>query len=509
MPHTLPDPVVLVIFGGGGDLAHRKLVPAVFDLFLDEWIAADRFAIIGIDRKEWTDDAYRADLRPSLEEFCGHGAVDPGKWESFARSISFLAGDFNDSKLFATLGERLAKLEQQWKCPVQRVFYLAVPPSLVQLIASQLQQSHLTDDPTHNRLVVEKPFGHDLESARELNRRLTGLLAESQIYRIDHYLGKETVQNILAFRFANSLFEPIWNRRYIEQVQIVVAEEVGVEHRGGYYDKAGALRDMVQNHLLQVLTLIAMEPPVSFAADEVRNKKVDVLRAIRPIPVSEVDQFAVRGQYTAGAIGGRPVPAYREEPDVAPNSMTETYAAVRLFVDNWRWQDVPFYLRTGKRLPERESEVAIQFRPVPHRSFPASALDKWEPNFLTIRIQPDEGIVLKFQAKEPGLSLKLRPTDMRFSYREAFQTPSPEAYETLLLDVMRGDATLFMRADQVETAWGVVMPILEAWGQATKTNLPEYPAGSWGPAEADALLAQDGHSWIPPTVNVAGALSAS
>ena len=272
-------------------------------------------------------------------------------------------------------------LEKRWNSHVQRVFYLAVPPSLVELIAGQLKQSHLTDDPTCNRLVVEKPFGHDLESARELDRRLTGLLAESQIYRIDHYLGKETVQNILAFRFANSLFEPIWNRRYIEQVQIMVAEEVGVEHRGGYYEKAGALRDMVQNHLLQAFTLMAMEPPVSFAADEVRNKKVDVLKAMRPIPVEEVDRFAVRGQYTAGQIGGQPVPGYREEPDVSPTSTTETYAAVRLFVDNWRWQDVPFYLRTGKRLAARVSEVAVEFKPVPHRSFPAARRRELVPEF--------------------------------------------------------------------------------------------------------------------------------
>lgn len=499
MPHTLRDPVVLVIFGGGGDLTHRKLVPAVFNLFLDGWIAADRFAIIGVDRKEWTDEAYRTDLQPTTAEFCGQPSLDAEKWAAFAKNVFYVAGDFNDAKLFASLAERLAAFEKQWNCPVQRVFYLAVPPSLMELLAGQLKQAHLADDVARHRLVVEKPFGHDLESARELNRHLTAQLDESQIYRIDHYLGKETVQNILAFRFANSLFEPLWNRRYIDEVQILVGEEVGVEHRGGYYDKSGALRDMIQNHLLQVLTLVAMEPPVSFAADEVRSKKVDVLKAIRPIPPDEVDRYAVRAQYAAGQIGGKPVPGYREEPDVAANSTTETYVAVRLFVDNWRWQDVPFYLRTGKRLPERVSEVAIQFRPVPHRAFPAAAAEDWEPNYLIIRIQPDEGIVLKFQAKEPGLSLKLRTTDMRFSYHEAFQTPSPEAYETLLLDVMRGDATLFMRADQVEVAWTVVMPILDAWNKASTSKIPQYSAGCWGPSKADQLVAQDGNYWIAPS----------
>lgn len=357
----------------------------------------------------------------------------------------------------------------------------------------------MTDNRQRVRIVTEKPFGRDLASASALNRTLTGAFDESQIYRIDHYLGKETVQNILAFRFANALFEPIWDRRYIDHVQITVAEQVGVEHRGGYYDRAGALRDMVQNHLLQILCLTAMEPPVSFDADEIRNKKVDVLRAIRPILPEHAHRFAVRGQYDAGWIEGQRVPAYRNEPGVARDSSIETFAAAKFFVDNWRWQDVPFYLRTGKRLLTRASEVFIQFRPVPHQSFPPGAVVDWRPNRLVICIQPEENILLRFQAKQPGQNLRLSPVEMRFCYRDAFRVTPPDAYETLLLDVMRGDATLFMRADQVEAAWSVVDPILEAWNSITPVDWT-YPAGAWGPEAAEVLIAQDGRSWLMPTV---------
>ena len=348
--------------------------------------------------------------------------------------------------------------------------------------------------------MVEKPFGRDLGSARALNQLLTSVFDESQIYRIDHYLGKETVQNLLAFRFANALFEPIWNRRYIDHVQITVAEQVGVEHRGGYYDHAGALRDMVQNHLMQILCLIAMEPPVSFDADEIRNKKVDVLRAVRPIPGPQLHRFAVRGQYGAGWLQGQHVSAYRDEPGVAPDSTTETFAALKLFVDNWRWQDVPFYLRTGKRLPSRVSEVFIQFRPVPHQSFPPSAAGEWRSNRLVIRIQPEEGIRLQFQAKQPGPTLRLSPVEMRFCYEDAFKVKPPEAYETLLLDVMQGDATLFMRADQVEAAWSVITPVLEAWEATPPGDFPNYQASTWGPEAAEVLIAQDGRSWLLPAL---------
>jgi glucose-6-phosphate 1-dehydrogenase len=361
-----------------------------------------------------------------------------------------------------------------------------------------LGKAGLARDRQHARIVTEKPFGRDLASAQALNRMLTDVFDESQIYRIDHYLGKETVQNILAFRFANALFEPIWDRRYIDHVQITVAEQVGVEHRGGYYDHAGALRDMVQNHLLQILCLIAMEPPVSFDADEIRNRKVDVLHAIRPILSGHVHRFAVRGQYGAGWIQGEHALSYRQEPNVAPDSPTETFAAVKLFVDNWRWQDVPFYLRTGKRLPFRASEAVIQFRPVPHQSFPSSAVADWQSNRLAIRIQPEESIILRFQAKQPGPSVRLSPVDMHFCYEDAFKFTSPEAYETLLWDVMMGDATLFMRADQVEAAWSVVTPVLEAWEAVAPVDLPNYQAGAWGPEAAEALIAQDGRSWLMP-----------
>jgi glucose-6-phosphate 1-dehydrogenase len=348
--------------------------------------------------------------------------------------------------------------------------------------------------------VAEKPFGHDLASAVALNGVLTAVFNEAQIYRIDHYLGKETVQNILAFRFANALFEPIWDRRYIDHVQITVAEQVGVEHRGAYYEHAGALRDMIQNHLMQILCLIAMEPMVSFEADEIRNKKVDVLRAIRPILKDQVQQLAVRGQYGAGRMNGHKVSAYRAEPGVATDSPAETFAALKLFVDNWRWQDVPFYLRTGKRLQEMLSEVMIQFRPVPHQSFPTAAALAWQPNHLIIHIQPEEGIVLQFQAKQPGSILHLSPVDMHFSYQETFKSRSPEAYETLLTDVMAGDATLFMRADQVEGSWSVITPILKAWENTLPVDFPNYQSGSWGPDAAGLLITRDGRSWNHSTL---------
>ena len=399
-------------------------------------------------------------------------------------------------KPFEALAKALKEQDKDLGEQAERVFYLATPPVIVEEIVHNLGQAGLTNDPQRSRLVFEKPFGHDQASAHALNRSLLETLEESQIYRIDHFLGKETVQNILAFRFANALFEPIWDRRYIDHVQITVAEQLGVEHRGEYYDQAGALRDMIQNHLMQILSLISMEPPIAFTADEIRARKVDVLRAIRPIPADNLHRYAARGQYGPGWLEGERVVGYRDEPDVDPASDTETFAALKLFIDNWRWQDVPFYMRTGKRMAESVSRAIIQFRPVPHQAFPASASIDWQPNRLEIDIQPDEGISLRFLAKQPGVMLRLSPRDMHFRYAEAFKTKPPEAYETLLLDVMQGDATLFMRADQVECAWSVVDPVLEVWDSVEAPDFPNYPSSSWGPESAEALIAQDGRSWL-------------
>ena len=489
-------PTALVIFGAAGDLTWRKLVPALYDLFLDD-LLPDKFAIFGVDGKAITIDDWRMRLENGVKQFSRHHNADSGKWKEFAvHLIDCLAGDFKKSDTFDTLAKALNEQDKKLGGEVEHVFYLATPPTIVEDIVHNLGKAGLTKDPGRSRLVFEKPFGHNQQSAHELNQSLLKTLEEPQIYRIDHFLGKETVQNILAFRFANALFEPIWDRRYIDHVQITVAETLGVEHRGEYYEHAGALRDMIQNHLMQILSLIAMEPPVAFTADEIRARKVDVLRAIRPIPADSLHRFAARGQYGSGWLEGEKVPAYRDEPDTDPESGTETFAALKLFIDNWRWQDVPFYMRTGKRIAEDVSRAIIQFRPVPHQSFPASAAIDWQPNRLEIDIQPDEGISLSFLAKQPGVTLRLSPKDMNFRYAEAFKTETPEAYETLLLDVIQGDATLFMRADQVECAWQVVDPVLEVWNSVEAPDFPNYPSGSWGPESAEALIAQDGRSWL-------------
>jgi len=492
-----PDPSIIVIFGAGGDLTWRKLMPALFNLFIDQWLP-DRFAILGIDAKEMGDADFRTRLYQGVTQFSRRGQPDESNWKEFAERIHYISADFADASMYTALASKLAEIDKSWELQSNHIFYQATPPSLVETIVHHLGKSKLVQDQNHTRIVLEKPFGQDLGSAQSLNAMLARVFDESQIYRIDHYLGKETVQNILAFRFANALFEPIWDRRYIDHIQITMAEQVGVEHRGKYYDKAGALRDMVQNHLLQVLCLVAMEPPVSFADEEIRNKKADVLHAIRPIPQEQIQRFAVRGQYDSGWMEGKQLVSYRKEPDVPPESATETYAALKLFVDNWRWQDVPFYLRTGKRLPEHVSEVSIQFRPVPHQSFPASAIGDWQPNRLLIHIQPNEGIQLSFQAKRPGPKMRLGPVDMRFTYKDAFRSSPPEAYETLLLDVMLGDATLFMRADQVEAAWSVISPVLEGWKAVLPDDFPNYSAGTWGPEAAQVLIARDGRSWAMP-----------
>ena len=495
--HERPLPAVLTIFGAGGDLTWRKLMPALYNLYLDRWLP-DRFAIQGVDVKPLRADDYRQHLRDGVARFSRQGKIDDAAWNDFATHVSYLPADFTNPDTYAQLAQGLAAHDQAWQTAANHIFYQATPPELVEPIVQQLDRAQLCHERGRVRIVLEKPFGRDLDSARTLNQMLGSIFDEAQIYRIDHYLGKETVQNILAFRFANALFEPLWDRRYIDHIQITVAERIGVEHRGAYYDGAGALRDMIQNHLMQILCLIAMEPPVSFQDQEIRNKKVDVLHAIRRIAPEQVSQYAVRGQYAAGWIEGQHASAYRAEPSVAPDSMTETFAAVKLFVDNWRWQDVPFYLRTGKRLPARVSEVMIQFRPVPHQSFPASAVIDWHPNRLLIHIQPEEGISLRFQAKSPGLMMRLKPVEMQFHYRDAFQGSPPAAYEALLLDVMLGDATLFMRVDQVEAAWDVIMPILNGWNAVPPTGFPNYAAGTWGPEAAEVLIARDGRSWLMP-----------
>lgn len=498
MPPPAPlEPAILIIIGAGGDLTWRKLLPALYNLHLDNQLP-ERFSIVCVDRTAWNLDAYRQRIRDGVKQFSRRNIANESVWQDFAAKISFAPENLADTSSGTALKARLAEIESGWGIRANRVYYLAIPPTLVKLAAAMLARLGICTNCQHDRLVVEKPFGRDIESARELNLFLSGMFDESQIYRIDHYLGKQTVQNILAFRFANSLFEPIWDRRYIDHVQVTVAETVGVEARGDYYDHAGALRDMVQNHLLQVLCLVAMEPPISFDANEIRNKKVDVLHAIRPILTEEIHRVAVRGQYRNGMELGQPVPGYRQESSVSPESTTATYAALKLHIDNWRWQGVPFYLRTGKRMPSKVSEVSIIFRSPPHQFFPSAAVESWQPNRITIRIQPEEGIGTHIQVKQPGNRLLLGAAKMQFLYKDAFKTPAPEAYETLLLDVIRGDATLFMRADQVESAWKVVTPILEAWDSVPPGDFPNYPAGTWGPEAANQMLAREGHSWLQP-----------
>ncbi|MEJ2447659.1 MAG: glucose-6-phosphate dehydrogenase [Anaerolineales bacterium] len=490
-------PATLAIFGATGDLVWRKLAPALYDLQLIGQLP-EKMAVIGIGRKQRTSQDFRARIRDGVERFSDCGELDEKEWTDFASKLSYLQGEFDDPATYTALMEKASENEKEWSVPAVLAIYLAIPPGIVEMVVNGIGKTDLAEDREGVRIVVEKPFGHDLESALALNEVLTSVFHENQIYRIDHYLGKETVQNILALRFANAMFEPIWDRRYIDHVQITVAEQVGVGHRGPYYEGAGALRDMIQNHLMQILTMIAMEPMVSFDADEIRNKKADVLEALRPIPDDQVESYAVRGQYDSGTVDGEHVPAYRQESGVEPDSSAETYAALKLFVDNWRWQDVPFYLRSGKRMSCRVSEVVIQFKPVPHQSFPKSAARNWQSNKLILNIQPQEGILFSFQAKTPGSPLNLESVDMHFSYREAFDKRSPLAYQTLLADVIRGDATLFMRADQVERSWAVLMPVIRSWQKKIPKDFPDYSPGSWGPATADELIQKDGREWHKP-----------
>lgn len=488
-----------VLFGSSGDLSWRLVVPALFNLFLDGHLPT-RFLLLAVDRSDKSEDEIALHYHQGITENSRRGAPPEDAWQSFSGMIRHVKLNVADQEDFQKLALTLNTIDTAWDCKAERVFYLATPPSLFEPITLSLGAAGLAQDRERVRLVVEKPLGNDLESFRKINDVLCRVFEERQLFRIDHFLGKETVQNILAMRFANPIFEPIWNRRYVDHVVITVAETLGVEKRGSYYEQTGALRDMVQNHLLQLLCLVAMEPPVVYDADDVRGKKVDVLHALRPIPPDAVDKFAARGQYAEGWIRGEKRMAYRNEPNVDPRSNTETYAALKLYVDNWRWQDVPFYLRTGKGLTAKVSEISIRFRDVPHRAFPASAGLNAQPTRLVIQMHPEQGIVLKFMAKEPGSQLRLRPVDMRFSYNEAFQIDIPAAYETLLWDVMAGDATFFMRTDQVEAAWKLVMPVLDAWAANPAADFPNYVAGSWGPESADLLVASDGNSWLTPTL---------
>ena len=491
-----PAPAAIVIFGATGDLTQRKLLPALYSLATQQLLPPET-AIVGVARSNLSDEDFRERMRAGVEAH-GRMPMDEAIWEGFAHRLSYVAAPFDDPEGYGRLRSHLDSVDAELGTRGNRLFYLATAPEFFPVIAENLGGAGLADEPDDGerfaRLVVEKPFGMDLASARELNTRLNTVFRERQVYRIDHYLGKETVQNILVLRFGNAIFEPVWNRRYIDNVQITVAEDLGVGTRGGYYDQSGALRDIVQNHMMQVLSIVAMEPPSRFESREVRDEKVKVLRAIPPFDAETAHSDAVRGQYGPGWIAGERVPGYRQETGVDPNSMTETFVAMRVEVDNWRWAGTPFYLRTGKRLPRRATEVAIQFKPAPHLPFASTAVESLEPNLLLLRIQPDEGASLRFLAKVPGPQIDLRVVSMDFAYGSSFLRSSPEAYERLLLDALLGDSTLFTRWDEVERAWEILDPLIQTW-ETQPADFPNYAAGTWGPQEADLLMALDGREW--------------
>ncbi len=491
----VPDPAILVLFGATGDLAHRKVIPALYHLWRSNLLPHE-FVLLAIGRRSFDDDSFRDEIRKSLEEFSRVLPLDEPAWRSFSERIHYQVLDFGDPGGFDALPPILDEYDTAEGTRGNRLYYLATQPSQFAEIVTQLGRvglDHERHDGGWRRIVIEKPFGYDLDSAKKLNRDIGKVFRESQVYRIDHYLGKETVRNLLVFRFGNGIFEPLWNRRYVDHVQITVAESIGIENRGRFYEETGAVRDVLQNHLLQLVSLVAMEPPATFEANALRDEKVKVLRAIGTHPADTATEV-VRGQYGPGWVAGQPVPGYRQEPDVDPESETETYVAARLTIDDWRWSGVPFYVRTGKRLPKRSTEIAIQFRAVPHHLFRDTAAEP-DANLLAMRIQPDEGIMLRFGAKVPGLGLDVRSVTMDFTYGSAFSVDSPDAYETLILDALQGDASLFTRADEVEEAWGIVDPYIQAWANGPPPDFPNYEAGTWGPAEADEMLAREGRRW--------------
>jgi glucose-6-phosphate 1-dehydrogenase len=492
------DPCTVVIFGAAGDLTKRKLIPALQNL-ASYGLLPRQCSVVGVARRPLGDNDFRAQMAADLQKYAT-SPTTPEAAAAFSARLHFVGGDIDDPAMYATLRDRLAEIRQR-DGSTNVLYYMATPPTAFGPLARGLAAAGLTDESTPGagwrRVIIEKPFGHDLDSAVALNTELRAVLREKQIFRIDHYLGKETVQNLLVFRFANGVFEPVWNRRYIDHVQMTVAEELGVEGRGGYYDQAGVLRDMIQNHMFQLLALVAMEPPSSFHGEGVRNEKSKVLEAIRPMQPEEILAATVRGQYGEGGRGGTPVPAYRHEPNVAPNSKTETYAALKLQVDNWRWAGVPFYLRSGKRLARRSTEIVISFRRPPLLLFRRD-VDEIEPNRLVIRVQPDEGISLWVQAKRPGPTISLAPVKLDFSYKDFGAQLETTGYEQLLYDCMIGDATLFHRADMVEAAWKIATPVLDLWASLPARDFPNYASGSWGPEAADQLIARDGRRWSQP-----------